>query len=145
MLYAAIRCSKDSHAKQLGRGAVLTAPAAASRPPHPCRSAARVRSLLLAAPATVGRPSTPRKVSPPGPRLPSPGRAQARQAGSWLSTAVRLIPMAPTFSVPDAEDLPARRSDASDVAGNVWDLATLPTPPWFPTRLGNRARPRRPP
>jgi len=37
--------------------------------------------------------------------------------------------MAPAFSVPDAEDLPARRSDASDVAGNVWDLATLPTPP----------------
>ncbi|KAJ1293648.1 hypothetical protein BS78_01G084600 [Paspalum vaginatum] len=37
--------------------------------------------------------------------------------------------MAPVFSVPDAEDLPARRSDASDVAGNVWDLATLPTPP----------------
>ncbi|CAL4927275.1 unnamed protein product [Urochloa decumbens] len=37
--------------------------------------------------------------------------------------------MAPVFSVPDAEDLPARRSDAADVAGNVWDLATLPTPP----------------
>ncbi|CAN6286861.1 unnamed protein product [Urochloa humidicola] len=37
--------------------------------------------------------------------------------------------MAPAFSVPDAEDLPARRSDAADVAGNVWDLATLPTPP----------------
>nr|CAB3493273.1 unnamed protein product [Digitaria exilis] len=37
--------------------------------------------------------------------------------------------MAPEFSVPGAEDLPARRSDAIDVAGNVWDLATLPTPP----------------
>ncbi|OEL26809.1 hypothetical protein BAE44_0012172 [Dichanthelium oligosanthes] len=37
--------------------------------------------------------------------------------------------MAPAFSVPDVEDLPARRSDAADVAGNVWDLATLPTPP----------------
>nr|CAB3498247.1 unnamed protein product [Digitaria exilis] len=37
--------------------------------------------------------------------------------------------MAPEFSVPGAEDLPARRSDAADVAGNVWDLATLPTPP----------------
>jgi hypothetical protein len=37
--------------------------------------------------------------------------------------------MAPDFSVPDAEDLPARGSDAADVAGNVWDLATLPTPP----------------
>ncbi|CAN6309386.1 unnamed protein product [Urochloa humidicola] len=37
--------------------------------------------------------------------------------------------MAPAFSVPDAEDPPARRSDAADVAGNVWDLATLPAPP----------------
>lgn len=37
--------------------------------------------------------------------------------------------MAPEFSVPGPEDLPTRRSDAADVAGNVWDLATLPAPP----------------
>lgn len=45
------------------------------------------------------------------------------------AAAVRRRPMAPAFSFPDAEDFPARRSDAADVAGNVWDLATLPTPP----------------
>ncbi|KAL6636919.1 hypothetical protein ACP70R_024491 [Stipagrostis hirtigluma subsp. patula] len=37
--------------------------------------------------------------------------------------------MAPASSDPDAEDLPARRSDAADVAGNVWDLAAVSPPP----------------
>ncbi|XP_062212377.1 uncharacterized protein LOC133913285 [Phragmites australis] len=38
--------------------------------------------------------------------------------------------MAPASSDTDADDLPARRSDAADVAGNVWDLAApLPPPP----------------
>ncbi|XP_062214624.1 uncharacterized protein LOC133915471 [Phragmites australis] len=37
--------------------------------------------------------------------------------------------MAPDSSDPDAEDLPVRRSDAADVAGNVWDLAALSPPP----------------
>ncbi|TVU45084.1 hypothetical protein EJB05_04555 [Eragrostis curvula] len=37
--------------------------------------------------------------------------------------------MAPASSSSDAEDLPARRSDAADVAGNVWDLAAISPPP----------------
>ncbi|KAL6894071.1 hypothetical protein ACP4OV_008169 [Aristida adscensionis] len=37
--------------------------------------------------------------------------------------------MAPAPSDGDAEGLPARRSDAADVAGNVWDLAAVSPPP----------------
>ncbi|EEC76163.1 hypothetical protein OsI_13471 [Oryza sativa Indica Group] len=37
--------------------------------------------------------------------------------------------MAPAAADPDADDPPARRSDATDVAGNTWDLAALPPPP----------------
>uniref|UniRef100_A0A0A9DNY7 Uncharacterized protein n=1 Tax=Arundo donax TaxID=35708 RepID=A0A0A9DNY7_ARUDO len=37
--------------------------------------------------------------------------------------------MAPASTESDAADLPARRSDAGDVAGNVWDLAAVSPPP----------------
>ncbi|KAK3149382.1 hypothetical protein QOZ80_3AG0216650 [Eleusine coracana subsp. coracana] len=36
--------------------------------------------------------------------------------------------MAPPSLSSDAEDLPSRRSDAADVAGNVWDLAAVSPP-----------------
>jgi hypothetical protein len=36
--------------------------------------------------------------------------------------------MAPASSSSDAEDLPPRRSDSADVAGNVWDLAAVSPP-----------------
>ncbi|GJM96571.1 hypothetical protein PR202_ga13422 [Eleusine coracana subsp. coracana] len=36
--------------------------------------------------------------------------------------------MAPASLSSDAEDLPSRRSDAADVAGNVWDLAAVSPP-----------------
>ncbi|KAG8098120.1 hypothetical protein GUJ93_ZPchr0013g36210 [Zizania palustris] len=37
--------------------------------------------------------------------------------------------MAPAATDSGAEDLPARRSDATDVAGNTWDLAAFSPPP----------------